>query len=381
MVRCVVLAALSSLTIAAAAGAAPAVVDLRVEGSATTPFEARVETDAKRVEQDGESRLCDGTNAGANPSPGPTMTGALDDAAAVGGFDWEGTWHASFEDFFIDRIGPDRNSGTANWGLVLNWEQTERGGCQTRVGPGDELLFAYDIFTKLHLLKLIAPRFAQVGEAFQVKVVDGATDESIAGAFIEGVATGPDGLATLTYDSAGLRTPKATRADSVRSNAAAICVYEPDTDPCPPPDPAAPPSQSPPTQPPPAEETGPLEREPPLTRITHPRSGARYRRGPIVIRGRVRELGSGIDRVELAIRRRRARRCSSWSDLRRRFARRGCERAQWFRVADAPRWTYRLPRRLGSGRYKISARSTDKAGNIGRTHRVRFKIRRGGARR
>lgn len=373
MVRCVVLAVLSSLTIAAAAGAAPAVVDLRVEGSATTPFEARIETDVKRVVQDGESRQCDGTNADANPSPGPTMIGGLDDAAALGDFTWQGTWFDSLEDFFIDRIGPDENSGTANWGLVLNWEQTERGGCQTQVGPGDEILFAYDIFTKLHLLKLIAPRFAQVGEAFQVKVVDGETKEPIAGAAIEGVATGADGLATLTYDSAGLRTPKATRVDSVRSNAAAICVYEPGTEPCAPPEEPDHPSTP---DPPPAEDTGPLEREPPLTRITHPRSGVRYRRGPLVIRGRVRELGSGIDRAELAIRRRRDGHCSSWFHQAGRFARRGCGRTQWFRVADTPRWSYRLPRRLGPGRYAVVGRSIDKAGNVGQAHRVRFTVRR-----
>lgn len=368
MMRWLAAAFVMSLTVAASAAATPAEVDVRVEGSAATPFEQTITTDAKSVVQDGDSRVCDGTNGGANPAPGPTMTGALDDAAGLGGFGWEGTWYDSFEDFYIDRIGSDSTSGARNWGLVLNWEQTERGGCQTRVGPGDELLFAYDIFTKLHLLKLIAPQAAKVGEAFQVKVVDGASGEAIAGAAIEGELTGADGLATLTYDSPGAKTPKATRTDSVRSNAASICIYEPGTEPCP----SA--SEPQPSPPPPAADTGPLETDAPVTRITRPRDGARYERGPRWIRGRVRELGSGIDRTELAVRRRRAGRCSSWSHARARFTRGGCDRPAWFRVGSTRRWTYRLPRRLGPGRYAVRARSLDEAGNVGRVDWVRFAV-------
>ena len=369
MVGWFVSAAALSLTLVGPAFAAPAQVDVRVEGSAATPFEQTITTDAKSVVQAGESRVCDGTNGGANPAPGPTMTGALDDAAQLGGFGWEGTWYDSFEDFYIDRIGPDSTAGTRNWGLVLNWQQTERGGCQTRIGPGDELLFAYDIFTKIHLLELIAPQAAKVGEAFQVKVVDGANGEPIAGAAIEGELTGADGLATLAYESPGLRNPKATRADSVRSNAASVCIYEPGTEPCP-----SSVSDPPPSPPPPAEETGPLETEAPVTRITRPRDGVRYRRGPRRIRGRVRELGSGIDHTELVVLRRRDGRCWSWSHVRARFARGGCRRAVPFRAGNTPRWAYRLPRRLPRGNYRVRARSIDEAGNVGRVDRVRFAV-------
>jgi hypothetical protein len=363
MNRWLVPAFVLSVIAAGSAAAAPAEVDVRIEGSATTPFERTITTDAKPVVQDGESRVCDGTNGDANPSSGPTMTGALDEAAQLGGFGWEGTWHDSFEDFYIDRIGPDSTAGTRNWGLVLNWEQTARGGCQTRVGPGDELLFAYDVFTKLHMLKLIAPQAARVGEAFQVKVVDGASGEAIAGAAIEGELTGANGLATLAYAEPGMKTPKATRTDSVRSNAASICVYAPGTEPCPSPVPPLP-----------AEETGPLETDAPRTRITHPHEGKRYRRGPRSIRGRVTEPGSGIDRTELVLLRRRHGRCSSWSHTRVRFARGGCRHPDVFRAGDTPRWTYRLPRRLGPGRYTVKAHSVDEAGNVERVNRVRFRV-------
>ena len=363
MVRCLVLAFATALCAAGIAAAAPVTVDVRVEGSAATPFEQSISTDAKQVVQAGQSRKCDGTNGGANPNAGPTMIGALDDAAAIGGFDWAGTWHDSFEDFFIDRIGPDENEGTANWGLVLNWKQTERGGCQTRIGPGDELLFAYDTFTKLHALKLVAPRVAQVGEQFQVEVTDGATGEAIPGASVEGVLTGADGLATLSYPTAGMKQPKATRFDSVRSNAAPICVYEPGTEPCGP-------------APPPSVDTGPLEQGPPVTSVGYPRAGTRYRKGPRVIRGRVEETGSGIDYTELILLRRRGKRCAWWSDLEARFVAGKCKRPGWFRAGASPRWSYRLPGRLGFGRYVIRARSIDKAGNEEVPRPVRFVVRR-----
>lgn len=365
------------------ASAAPAEIELRVEGSARTLSERPLTTDAKRVTQRGTSYPCDGTNADANPTAGPTMTGALDDAAAIDGYTWDGTWFDSLEDFFIDRIGPDRNSGPANWGIVLNWHSTERGGCQTRVSPGDEALFAYDLFSKLHLLKLIAPRFARTGEAFQVKVIDGADQEPIAGASIEGVLTGADGLATLSYGSAGLRRPKATRVDSLRSNAAPICVYDAGTSPCPeasPPPaggPGSPPSGGggePPTEPPPASSTGPLERDPPIARISNPRNGVRYRIGPRSIRGSVREEGSGIDRIELALLRRRGGRCTWWSPSLSRFAGASCRRPVAFRASRSTSWFYRLPRRLGSARYEVRVRAFDRAGNMSASHRVRFRV-------
>ena len=99
---------------------APATVHLRVEGSSATLFDGSVATNAKTLTKDGSGpHPCDGTNGGANSTPGPTMTTALDDGALAGGFTWAGTWFDGFQDFGIDRIGSDSNGGPPtfpSWG-------------------------------------------------------------------------------------------------------------------------------------------------------------------------------------------------------------------------------------------------------------------------
>src|SRR4051812_39355522 len=101
---------LALAVVAPTALAAPATVHLRVEGSSATLFEGTVATDAKTLTKDASGpHPCDGTNGGVNPTPGPTMTTALDDGSLAGGFTWAGTWFDGFQDFGIDRIGPDSN--------------------------------------------------------------------------------------------------------------------------------------------------------------------------------------------------------------------------------------------------------------------------------
>src|SRR5205807_9916464 len=140
-------------------------------------------------------------------------------------FTWAGTWFGSFSDFSIDRIGPDAATSSQFWGYALNYKTTNVGGCQQQVGAGDEVLFAYDYFSKAHLLKLAAPATANAGEPFTVTVVDGQDGSPQPAASVGGATTGPDGRATLTFDQPGHYALKADRADSVRSNAAVVCVH------------------------------------------------------------------------------------------------------------------------------------------------------------
>ena len=69
------LAVLTAVLACAPAYAAPVKVKLRVEGATKTIFEGRVTTDAHPVTGDESGpHKCDGTNGGANATPGPTAT-------------------------------------------------------------------------------------------------------------------------------------------------------------------------------------------------------------------------------------------------------------------------------------------------------------------
>ena len=122
---------LAVLLLPASAWAKPATVQLRVEGATSTIFEGPVTTDGHSIDKGGGAHPCDGTNGGAHPSAGPTMTSALDDGAAANGFSWDGTWF-SFGDFGVDRIGPDANDFAGNrfWGYALNFVPAAVGGLE-----------------------------------------------------------------------------------------------------------------------------------------------------------------------------------------------------------------------------------------------------------
>src|SRR5439155_15565406 len=105
---------------------------------------------------DGGDRMglhpCDGTNAGAHPSPGPTVTATLADAGVPGG--WHGTWNSGFSDFLIDAVAGENGSATSYWGTVRNFKPTDLGGCQEQVSAGDEVLFALGDIYAQRLLRL-----------------------------------------------------------------------------------------------------------------------------------------------------------------------------------------------------------------------------------
>ncbi|MFI9012077.1 hypothetical protein ACIGNX_33040 [Actinosynnema sp. NPDC053489] len=218
----------ASAAVAAPAQAAPAAADtsahgtvvrLRVEGRSGTIFEAPVFTTPHDVTTpSGGTHHCDGTNNGTNPTPGPTATGALDDGARLGGFTFDGTYWASFDDFFITRVAGDEQTATEFWGILLNKEFTPVGGCQQQVAFGDEVLFAFDAFSKSHVLSLSGPAVARVGKPATYKVVDASSGAPIAGATVNGATTDANGEVTLTHTAVGAVRVKADRADSIRSN-------------------------------------------------------------------------------------------------------------------------------------------------------------------
>lgn len=232
--RVALAAALVLAAVAApAAQADPVSVKLRVEGRTGTTYEKAVTTDGHDVTTaSGGTHKCDGTNGGANPSPGATSTAALDDGAKQGGFSFDATWFDSFEDFLVDRIGPDAATSSEFWGQYKNFVSAQVGGCQDRVGTGDEVLWVYDAFSKAHALKLAGPTAAQTGQSFGVRVTDGGTGAPLSGASIGGKLTDADGRAALSFAKAGVYRLKATRADSVRSQLLTVCVDPPGAPAC-----------------------------------------------------------------------------------------------------------------------------------------------------
>jgi hypothetical protein len=218
--------ALVALSTAAPATAAPIDVSLRIEGRAGTLYEGPLRTEARAVNGG------DGTGSHQCGSGRPTVIGALADAAAAGGFTWRGTWNPDFQDFFVNRIGPDASdTATASfWSVLVDWRYSG-GACSTDLDPSDQILWAYDTAYHPLLLSLTGPSRAAVGETIAVAVRDGwiradsGTDGGpVAGAHVGGVTTDAAGRAVLSFDSPGLKRLKAERGDAIRSNALDVCV-------------------------------------------------------------------------------------------------------------------------------------------------------------
>jgi hypothetical protein len=223
-----------AIAAAPAAPAAPVSVNVRVEGATETHFEGSVATDGHAVTTvAGGTHPCDGTNNGAFQAPVPTPTAALDDAAKAGGFAWDGTWDDGFQDYFTTSIaGESQNPPSQFWGIYVNSVLAQTGGCQIELKQGDEVLFAFDAFSKTSVLELRGPRAATAGVPVAVTVVDGERGTPVEGAAVRGVRTGGDGRAALRFDTPGIYRLKAEAAGAVRSNALSLCVDRRGADPC-----------------------------------------------------------------------------------------------------------------------------------------------------
>ena len=210
-----------ALGCAAPATAAPVKVKVRVEGATKTIFEGAVTSDVHTVDgSDGTgAHKCDGTNGGAGTVSGATATSALDDAVKLAGLTWQGSFDSSFEDFIVNKIGPDAATETQFWGVAVNGKSLEVGGCQRVVSAGEEVLWAYDLFSKKHVLRATGGSRVRAGKLYKVKVVDTQNgNAAVGGALIGGKKTNAQGVAKLRFKRRGTKRLKATEAESVRSN-------------------------------------------------------------------------------------------------------------------------------------------------------------------
>src|SRR4051794_24947655 len=189
---------------AATADAATTTVTVRVEGPSNTIFEGPVTPAIQTVDgNDGKGpQKCDGTNGGANPTPGPTATGVMDTAIRGSGRSWQGNFDASFQDFLVNRIGPVASTSSQFWGVAVEGKSLEVGGCQAIVKPGQEVLWAFDSFGK-KLLRASGPRQVNVGKIASVKVIDTEKGTTVAGAKIGGAAANAEGGAEAPLQRPG----------------------------------------------------------------------------------------------------------------------------------------------------------------------------------
>lgn len=222
--------AVIALAAPTAAVAAPVTVNVRIEGRTQTLFDGPMSTKGEIVTpSSGDDHLCDGTNGGANTTPGGTPTTAMNDATNQIGSSWDGSYDTGFDDYFVTRIGPDTQN-TANgeyWGDFVNESLSNFGGCQETVRTGDRILWVYDAFNKVGLLEASGPDSVRTGESFAVTVTDSSGTPQ-QGAKIGGETTDAAGHVSLDYGSPGDYTLKAEKPNYVRSPAITVHVREPD---------------------------------------------------------------------------------------------------------------------------------------------------------
>ena len=224
---------LLSLAAAPAALAAPVGSTVRVEGASQTILEVPVTSDGHEVTTaSGGTHPCDGTNNGAFPSPVPTPTAALDDAARANSISWDADWFQSFNDFIVTRVANESATSSQFWGLIVNGKFSSSGGCQVKLNQGDEVLYAFDAFSKSAILRLAGPGTATVGRPVNVTVTDTQSSSPAANASVHGATTGGDGVATVTFGQEGIYRLKAERSDAIRSNALVVCADPAGAAPC-----------------------------------------------------------------------------------------------------------------------------------------------------
>ncbi len=157
---CVAFVLSFAFVFSATALAAPTSVNLRVEGSTNTLFEGAVTTDTNVPNE-------------VNTCNGPSPTSALFDMTQNTGILFAATWWPGFDDYAIDRIGPDKTGDFVNnfhwWSLWVNNSSSLVGGCQVVLTGSETALWAY-VENENTVLDLQGPTTAKVGEPFQVEV-------------------------------------------------------------------------------------------------------------------------------------------------------------------------------------------------------------------
>lgn len=252
---CIIIISFTTLLATASTASEPGynTVNLRVEGKTETLWEGPIYsgprniTTAKSCSEGSCPEPCDGTlpQNFTHPPAGNTCLAALDAASKIKPFTYDGIFDGEFDDFGIDTIGADgpEDPNTApngnvefGWGLLWNYQPPTYGlqwtlsGCQQKVVPGDTVLWAWiparnERPIDSNFLK-VSPETLKVKQyaTGTVTVTDGRTGKAVQGAVVDGVTTGTDGKATITFHHKGFQQYKATRTGDVRSNVLNVTV-------------------------------------------------------------------------------------------------------------------------------------------------------------
>ncbi len=304
------------------AWASPTQVDVRIEGQYETLFEGPILTEGHEIEasSDTSRRPCNGVdpNDAENLTPGATPTAASVDAMSIIGETFDGQWYPEYDDYLIERWGPEEQSPTAGayWGVLVNNVLTSVGGCQYELSAGNEVLWVYNAFAHKPLLALYPAGYtagarpltatAELSRPFAVEVLayddaregkppagpERAGSAPYAGADVSPVRTTTKGFeqvetedpatartdaqgkASITFTEPGWHRIKASaqsaagEAQAIRSNRLDVCVPAAGSSDCP----GLPPEDRVRT-PPPAQAAGNApegEAQPPKTEASSP---------------------------------------------------------------------------------------------------------------
>ena len=137
---------------------------------------------------------------------------------------FKSTFDAQFDDFLVTRIADSAQTLSQFWGLLVNFQFAQVGGCQQQVQTTDRVLWAFDAFSKAHFLHITGPPSGHRNQPITITVTDGSSGQPISGASVEGRSTNSLGQANLTFTDVGWKRLKAEKSDSIRSNALEVII-------------------------------------------------------------------------------------------------------------------------------------------------------------
>ena len=359
------------LFLSLAVPSAHADVTVRVEGEASTLL----------------SRTSVAQTAGAEPNtgcPGDSAAAALERAT-------NGNWDR--EAFAQTILGETHQGDDSDYWTVWVFRnggfKVGNGLCTETLAAGEELLLANQVYggppdyapTFFPLWVTGVPATVTAGQPFTVTVNKPACETAFcnpgegtrvagAGATVTAgdvtATADADGKATLTLDTTGPTSVRATAAGGTRSAAEAVTVTAPPVYQIPP-GPAGSATPEPTVAP---DTAAPFST---IRGIKEQQVFRKRRRAPRTLRATVTDDGS-LGAVALSITRKHGKKCTAFNDTRGRFVRVKCGRHPRFGVGTDKTVSFLLPQRLGPGRYVFDVVATDSVGNQEQLARGRNRV-------